>query len=92
MQPGALLDAGLGQECLPLIPVIVRVDGSATRLAPDQIPVLPGASRHPPLGVLLTEMRAERRNELDWIGTGRLRLPLGRMDFHPPLRCGQALA
>jgi len=44
MQPGTLADAGLGQECLPLVPVIVRVDGAATRLAPDQIPVLPGSS------------------------------------------------
>lgn len=25
------------------------------------------------------------------IGTGRLRLPLGRVNFHPPLRCGQAV-
>lgn len=45
MQPGALGDPSLGQQCLPFVPVVVRVDGPTARLTPDQISVFPGFCR-----------------------------------------------
>jgi hypothetical protein len=58
VQPGVLSNAGFGEQCLLLFPVVVRVDRLAFRPAPDKIPVLPGVFGVSPFGVLVGEVLA----------------------------------
>ena len=58
-------DSGLGEQRFPFVPVVVRVDWLAVRLAPDEIPFTPGFARRLPLGFLRGLVRAQRHYELD---------------------------
>ena len=56
VEPGVLGDGGSGEQCLPLFPVVVRVDRLAFRPAPDEVAVVPGVSGGSPFGVLAGEV------------------------------------
>lgn len=45
VRPGVFGDAGFGQERLPFLPVVMRVDRAARWLAPDEVPFLPNCPR-----------------------------------------------
>jgi hypothetical protein len=69
VQPCVLGDAFLGEQGLPLLPV-VRANRLALRPPPDQILVLPGFSRGAPFGVLVGEVLLQRPGQLGR-GSGR---------------------
>jgi hypothetical protein len=58
-----VLDAGLAEDFLPFLPIDVRVDRVAVRLAPNQIPLLPGVANGVALGSLCSEVRAQCGDE-----------------------------
>jgi hypothetical protein len=58
-----VLDSGLAEDFLPFLPIDVRVDRVAVRLAPNQVPVLPGAANGVALGLLCFEVRVQCGDE-----------------------------
>ena len=58
VKPGVLGDGGSGEQCLPLFPVVVRIDRLAFRPAPDKIPVVSAVSGGSPFGVPVGEVLA----------------------------------
>src|SRR5262249_8732708 len=94
MQPGVLRDACFGQERLPLVPVVVRVDRSAVGSAPHQVPLLPAVPGRLLLGVLALEVLAQRQDELGGEPHAPLPLALGPGDLPPafPLRARLRMA
>jgi hypothetical protein len=58
-----VLDFGLAEDFLPFLPIDVRVDRVTGRLAPNQIPVLPGVTSGVALGSLCFEVRVQCGDE-----------------------------
>lgn len=54
-----VLNSGLAEDCLPFLPIDVRVDRVTVRLAPNQIPVLPGVAGGVALGSLCLQVRVQ---------------------------------
>jgi hypothetical protein len=72
VESGVLRDPRLFEERFPVFPVDVRVGGAAIRLAPDQVPVLPGGAGRLALGVLVLEVLEQHRDERTRDGNGPL--------------------
>src|SRR5712691_9974406 len=73
-------DARGAEQRVPVIPVVMRVEGRAGRRAENQVPVFPCGPGGEALGVLPSPVRPELADERRWDGQDQLCVSLPGLD------------